>query len=240
MRFIEEPSSLDYRLIPIIREYIDMQAWDLVLEEIEEIYLPMIKTQLLKMHREKPSLNFDVLAECESVSDVLHARDIVIVYGAEPFFECLLAAYKIEESLLLYQPFNDYDEIKEDFHNDVDRLQQYLKEALLVIMLPEIWANKKIKSGLVKGRKASKEMPSLNSCITEILLQNGFDTKPELVKRKIRTFTDERPYSHRNYIMKYDSESDKIYQVDEKSGRERSVSMKAIYAYMDRIKKKYS
>ncbi|MCD4674541.1 MAG: hypothetical protein K8S18_00905 [Desulfobacula sp.] len=234
MEFFQDPSELDYHIIPIIREYIKAETWDLVEKEIDK-YIDMIKNKLFKMHKEKEFLNFDLLAGCESVSDVLHIRNHVKnVYGMESFNQCLISAYSIKETLLWGQPFEgNIDQLKKDFQKDVDRLQQYLKESILIISIPEIWATEKIKLGLDKGRKQSKDLESLYACIKNI----GIELKQESIIRKIKTYTDDRPYHYKNFILKYDSQAEKIYQVDKKTGKQRDISIKRVYDYINRVKK---
>lgn len=232
MEFFQDPSEIDDRMLNM-NNYINSADWEEVKAEIF-MFIRVIRNQLSKMQNE----NFHLLSECKEISDILDIKRHLTVYGAESFAQCLLALYSMKNALFLDQSFDDEEQVKQDLQREVDRLQRYLKESILIISIPEVWASEKLKAGLKKGRKQMKGMISLYACIRDILREKGFDAKHSDICKKLKTYTDYDPYIYGDYELEWDSEAEKLYQTNSKTLKVRSCNMKKVYEYRKKIRKK--
>jgi len=189
MEFFQDPNELDDHIIPIVREYIDEEQWN-CLERIIDKIIKIIKTRLHKSHDKNGVVDFFYLANCNSVGDILDIKRHLIAYEARPFLQCLLAAYRIKGTLSWGHPSgNDLDELKKEFQSEVDRLQQYLKEALLMIALPGALENAQRNFhwpiGEIGGKALKRQMLVKISKIKKSILDiQGPDSSGSLKIRK--------------------------------------------------------
>jgi len=230
-KFFDDPSELDDHIIPIIREYINSGDWDLVLEEIEK-HLSVLKAELLSLDKRYPDHGFWLLVGCKTTSDVNHTRGIIKSDKGEAFRTCLMSLLGIRDTLLYG---HGVDFAKEGFLQDIEKYQIAIKEILLRDAMPQIWQKDK---SLKQGRKQPKGLKSLQAFIQDLIVEYGQDITPLDIKKKIRKYTDDSPYLYQNFEMKYDPESETIYQVDQNTGQERKAGIKKIYDYLKRAKTK--
>ncbi|MCF8025663.1 MAG: hypothetical protein K9K82_09260 [Desulfobacteraceae bacterium] len=212
-RFIEDTFELDENIIPAIREYINAEAWGLVEEEANK-HIEMIRGKLYELHQKDPERGYILLAECESVSDVLHTRNWINCNTTKPISKALLGAFEIKENLLFFP--NDTDYLKEELLRDVDRLQAGLKETLLELLWPKKLAQEK---SLTPGRKKSKKREGIVRAVAEIIREEWGRGKTDFKNSEIRikfekkyNYSKQREYLDDDFRVYVDGKG--VVQVD--------------------------
>ena len=237
MEFFDDTSEIDQH-IQNLKGYIDSGDWDEVKSEVMA-FVRVIKSELKSL----PQGDFHILSGCKKISDILDIKRHLNVYGTEEFSKALLSLFRMQETLSWDQPFDDKDQVKQDFYTEVDQIQRYLEKIILIFAMPEKWGlekkYEKSTKGLKKGAYTLKSLESLNACIIEILNEKGSDIKPKVIIDKLKKYTDDEPYRYKHFILKYDSESETFFQINDKTGKEDPKPLHQVYSYITRNKKKY-
>ncbi len=238
MEFFDDPSEIEDRIF-CLKGYIDSGYWDEV--ELEnKMYIRMIKNYLCKNQDKNYPSDFYLLSICENSGDILDTKRHLHGYDVKPFTQCLLSTYRIK--ILLWDT-TSCDDLKRDFQKEADRLKVNLQMAWKVIDSVDAPIGKQTKINLKKGPYAGKSLKSLDACIIEILNEKGFDSKPKIIIDKIKTYTDDDPYQYKNFLLKFDPGlepgKEKIYELNDKTGIDKSIWLHQIYNYIKDIKKKY-
>lgn len=58
--------------------------------------------------------------------------------------------------------------------------------------------------------------------------------KPATILKKIMSYSDDNPYCCGELELKYDDQAKKIYEVNERTGKEKSAGIKKVYEYRTR------
>lgn len=238
MEFFQDPSEIEDQIF-CLKGYIDSGYWDEV--ELEnKMYIRMIKNYLCKNQDKNYPSDFYLLSICENSGDILDTKRHLHGYDVKPFTQCLLSTYRIK--ILLWDT-TSCDDLKRDFQKEADRLKVNLQMAWKVIDSVDAPIGKQTKINLKKGPYAGKSLKSLDACIIEILNEKGFDSKPKIIIDKIKTYTDDDPYQYKNFLLKFDPGlepgKEKIYELNDKTGIDKSIWLHQIYNYIKDIKKKY-
>jgi hypothetical protein len=265
MEFFQDPNEFDDHIIRVLRHDIDYCEWNFVETEIDK-HIDIVKSKLCDMHNKLVKVRslknippyFYFLSECKSVSDVLDSKRHQIFHGpglfaeylsgSEEFAECLISLFSIK-TLLSGQPFDDEEQVKQEFHTNVDRFQRNLKELMLIFATPKAWSIDRSTAGLDKARPkgGKKSLRSLTEAIREILENDGYDSKPANIFKKLKKYREynsqypsieENEFLYDGLILFWDPESNVFYEkLDNGKGEPKKIIQNTVYDYIRKIKK---